>query len=280
MVRPVRGFLSQACTARAARRNEQGKGARAPFDGRRCCSTRFGPCSFFSFDAYTPGPSLRSSCNKARAPFETSDCAAASAEVFVGTWLQRLSCRRRACCVLSHEAFVLSLSRVRATQAATNGARARAHLLIVAVSARSLSYRRVRLDLASCFGGKMVMDLVRSALSQARTARAGRRNEQGKGARAPFDGRRCCSTRFGPRSCFSFDACTPGPSLGAGAHARWLRRSTNFRFTLPGVCPPNPTDPVKCPHHSPRGWQKNGWRVHDGLWVPHQNYLPTSFTAI
>ena len=57
---------------------------------------------------------------------------------------------------------------------------------------------------------------VRGALSQARTARAGRRNEQGKGARAPFDGRRCCSTRFGPRSYFSFDACTPGPSLGAG----------------------------------------------------------------
>ena len=61
---------------------------------------------------------------------------------------------------------------------------------------------------------------VRGALSQARTARAARRNEQGKGARAPFDGRRCCSTRFGPRSFFSFDACTPGPSLGAGAHAR------------------------------------------------------------
>ena len=96
-----------------------------------------------------PLKSLRSSCNKARAPFKTSDCAAASAEAFVGTWLQRLSCRRRACCVLSHEAFVLSLSRVRATQAATNGARARAHLLIVAVAARSLSYRRVRLDLAS-----------------------------------------------------------------------------------------------------------------------------------
>ena len=37
----------------------------------------------------------------------------------------------------------------RATQAATNGARARAHLLIVAVAARSPSYRRVRLDLAS-----------------------------------------------------------------------------------------------------------------------------------
>ena len=130
-----------------------------------------------------PLKSLRGSCNKAHAPFKTSDCAAASAEAFVGAWLQRLSCRRRACCVLSHEAFVLSLSRVRATQAATNGARARAHLLIVAVSARSLSYRRVRLDLASCFGGKMVMDLVRGALSQARTARAGRRNEQGKGAR-------------------------------------------------------------------------------------------------
>ena len=96
-----------------------------------------------------PLKSLRSFCNKARAPFKTPDCAAASAEAFVGTWLQRLSCRRRACCVLFHGASVLSLSRVRATQAATNGARARAHLLIVAVAARSLSYRRVRLDLAS-----------------------------------------------------------------------------------------------------------------------------------
>ena len=75
-----------------------------------------------------PLKSLRSFCNKARAPFKTSDCAAASAEASVGAWLQRLSCRRRACCILSHEAFVLSLSRVRATQAATNGARARAHL--------------------------------------------------------------------------------------------------------------------------------------------------------
>ena len=70
-----------------------------------------------------PLKSLRSSCNKARAPFKTSDCAAASAEAFVGAWLQRLSCRRRACCVLSHEAYVLSLSRMCATQAATNGAK-------------------------------------------------------------------------------------------------------------------------------------------------------------
>ena len=37
---------------------------------------------------------------------------------------------------------------MRATQAATNGARARAHLLILAIAARSLSYQRVRLDLA------------------------------------------------------------------------------------------------------------------------------------
>ena len=34
-----------------------------------------------------PLKSLRSSCNKARAPFKTSDCAAASAEAFVGAWL-------------------------------------------------------------------------------------------------------------------------------------------------------------------------------------------------
>jgi hypothetical protein len=71
----------------------------------------------------------------------------ASAEAFVGAWLQRLSCRCRACCVLFYEIFVLSLSLARAQ--ATNGARARAHLVIVAVAARSYSYRRVRLDLAS-----------------------------------------------------------------------------------------------------------------------------------
>ena len=39
---------------------------------------------------------LRSSCNKTRAPFKTPGCTAASAEAYVGTWLQRLSCRRRA----------------------------------------------------------------------------------------------------------------------------------------------------------------------------------------
>jgi hypothetical protein len=76
----------------------------------------------------------------------------------------------------------------------------------------------------------MVMDLVRSALSQARTARAGRRNEQGKGARAPFDGRRCCSTRFGPRSYFSFDACTPGPSLGAALTRALAAALDKFSF--------------------------------------------------
>ena len=148
-----------------------------------------------------PLKSLRSFCNKARAPFKTSDCSAASAEAFNGTWLQRLSCRRRACCVLSHGAFVLSLSRVRATQAARNGARARANLLIVAVAARSLSYRRVRLDLAS-----VAEWLDRFAVPFLKRAqRAPDANERGKGARASFYGRRCCSTRFGPRSFFSFE---------------------------------------------------------------------------
>jgi hypothetical protein len=50
---PLTAALGFSCGGlAAARRNEQGKGARAPFDGRRCCSTRFGPRSYFSFDVH------------------------------------------------------------------------------------------------------------------------------------------------------------------------------------------------------------------------------------
>jgi hypothetical protein len=71
--------------------------------------------------------------------------------------------------------------------------------VLVAVAARSLLYQGFRLDLAAV---AKWLDRFAVLFSSARAARG---NEQGKGSCATFDGQRCCSNTFGPRSYFLFD---------------------------------------------------------------------------
>ena len=143
---------------------------------------------------------------------------------------------------------------MRATQAATNGARARAHLLIVAVAARSFSNRRVRLDLASVaeWLDRFAVPFLKRAqrASHAATNRARVRAHLLMVAVAAQH----ASVRV------QFFRLTPAPPVrrlelaltrGALVVNGWLRRSANFRFTLSAGCPPDPTDRVQTRHRQP-----------------------------